>query len=207
MTLRAVITTLLFVPFISLSVNATTPGADEVVKTTSEQVLEKLTGQKAELEAHPDRLYGLVNELIVPHFDFSSMSKWVLGKNWKQATDEQRQQFVEQFKNLLVRTYAKTLLEYSDEKITYLPVENNPGSNLVIVKTVIQQPSGAGTLPIHYRMHVSGGEWKVVDVAVDGVSLVSTYRGSFGSEIRKNGLDALIVKLAERNDKLETNIE
>ena len=207
MTLRAVVTLFLFVPLFSLSVHATTPGAEDVVKTTSNQVLEKLAGQKAELEAHPDRLYGLVNELIVPHFDFSSMSKWVLGKNWKQATADQRQQFVEQFKNLLVRTYAKTLLEYSDEKINYLPLEDNPRSNLAVVKTEIQQPSGAGTLPIHYRMHISGGEWKVVDVAVDGVSLISTYRGSFGSEIRKNGLDALIAKLQERNDKLETNIE
>lgn len=207
MTLRAVITTLLFVPLFSLSVHATTPGAEEVVKTTSEQVLQKLIQEKEELAAHPDRLYGMVNQLIVPHFDFSSMSKWVLGKNWRNATPEQRQQFIEQFKNLLVRTYAKTLLEYSDEKITYLPLESNANSNLVVVKTEIQQPSGAGTLPIHYRMHISGGEWKVVDVAVDGVSLVSTYRGSFGSEIRKNGLDALIAKLAERNDKLESSIE
>ena len=207
MTLRAVITTALLVPLFSLSVHATTPGAEEVVRTTSDMVLQKLLQEKAELTEHPERLYGMVNQLIVPHFDFSSMSKWVLGKNWRQASPEQRQQFVEQFKNLLVRTYAKTLLEYSDEKITYLPLESNANSNLVVVKTEIKQPSGAGTLPIHYRMHISGGEWKVVDVAVDGVSLVSTYRGSFGSEIRKNGLDALIAKLAERNDKLESNIE
>jgi len=179
-----------------------TPNADEVVKSTTDQVVERLRGQKAELDSHPERIYEVIHELVVPHFDFQSMSKWVLGSNWKAATDDQRSAFVSQFRTLLVRTYAKALLEYSDEEIRFFPVESDPKSNLVVVRTEVNQPGGGSAIPIQYRMHVSGGEWKVVDVSVDGVSLVSTYRGSFASEIRKSGLDALIAKLSERNEKV-----
>ena len=185
--------------FASSYVNATTPSAEEIVKTTADQVIDRLVAQRTELDAHPEKIYSLIDELIIPHFDFISMSKWVLGKtNWNSANQQQQEQFVNEFRVLLVRTYAKALLEYSDHEIKYLPIETNPNSNIAVVKTEIQQP-GANAVPINYSMHVSGGEWKVVDVAVDGISLVATYRGSFASEIRKNGMDALINKLAERN--------
>ena len=185
--------------FALYNVNATTQSAEEIVKTTSDKVIERLVAQRAELDVHPEKIYSLINELVIPHFDFVSMSKWVLGKtNWNGADQKQQEQFVNEFRTLLVRTYAKALLEYSDHEIRYLPIESNPNSNIAIVKTEIQQP-GANAVPINYSMHVSGGEWKVVDVAVDGISLVATYRGSFASEIRKNGMDALINKLAERN--------
>lgn len=185
--------------FAFVNVNATTQSAEEIVKTTSDKVIERLVAQRAELDVHPEKIYSLINELVIPHFDFVSMSKWVLGKtNWNSADQKQQDQFVNEFTTLLVRTYAKALLEYSDHEIRYLPIESNPNSNIAVVKTEIQQP-GANAVPINYSMHVSGGEWKVVDVAVDGISLVATYRGSFASEIRKNGMDALITKLAERN--------
>lgn len=181
------------------NVNATTESAEEIVKTTSDKVIERLIAQRADLDVHPEKIYSLINELVIPHFDFVSMSKWVLGKtNWNGANQKQQDQFVNEFRTLLVRTYAKALLEYSDHEIRYLPIESNPNSTIAIVKTEVQQP-GANAVPINYSMHVSGGEWKVVDVAVDGISLVATYRGSFASEIRKNGMDALINKLAERN--------
>jgi phospholipid transport system substrate-binding protein len=177
---------------------ATTKSAEEVVKVTADSVIARLTTERAELEAHPEKLYSLINELVIPHFDFVSMSKWVLGRNWRDASEAQQEQFVGEFRTLLVRTYAKALLEYSNETINYLPVENNPDSNIVVVKTEIHQP-GTKPVTINYSMHVSGGEWKVVDVTVDGISLVATYRGSFASEIRKSGMDALIAKLTERN--------
>ena len=181
------------------NVYAATPSAEEVVKVTADRVIERLTAERAVLEEHPEKIYSLINELVIPHFDFVSMSKWVLGKiNWTNANGGQQEQFVNEFRTLLVRTYAKALLEYSEQQIIYLPVENNPSSNIVTVKTEIQQP-GSKPVPINYSMHVSGGEWKVIDVVVDGISLVATYRGSFASEIRQNGLDVLISKLAERN--------
>lgn len=177
---------------------ATTKSAEDVVKETADSVIARLSAERAELEAHPEKLYSLINELVIPHFDFVSMSKWVLGRNWRDASVDQQDQFVNEFRTLLVRTYAKALLEYSDEKINYLPVVNNPDSNIVMVKTEINQ-SGTKPVSINYSMHISGGEWKVVDVTVDGISLVATYRGSFASEIRKSGMDALIAKLTERN--------
>lgn len=183
---------------------ATSRSADEVVKVTADKVLERLDAERAELEAHPQKLYALINELVIPHFDFVSMSKWVLGRtNWKSANTGQREKFVGEFRTLLVRTYAKALLEYSNQEITYFPIENNPDSNIVVVKTEISQP-GTKPIPINYSMHASGGEWKVIDVVVDGISLVATYRGSFASEIRENGLDVLITKLAERNTSATT---
>lgn len=179
--------------------------AQEVVMTTADQVIARLVAERADIEANPHKLYSLINELVIPHFDFLSMSKWVLGKtNWKAASADQRDKFVNEFRTLLVRTYAKALLEYSDEEIVYKPVTSNPDSNIVVVETEVKQ-AGGNNVPIDYRMHASSGEWKVVDVAVDGISLVSTYRGSFAAEIRKNGIDSLIAKLQERNTNL-TNV-
>jgi len=179
--------------------------AQEVVMTTADQVVARLVAEREDIEANPGKLYSLINELVIPHFDFLSMSKWVLGKtSWRSASEGQREQFVNEFRILLVRTYAKALLEYSDEEIVYKPVETNPESNIVTVETQVKQ-SGGNLIPIDYRMHTSGGEWKVVDIVVDGISLVATYRGSFAAEIRKNGIDSLITKLTERNSSL-TNV-
>ena len=180
---------------------ATEQGAGEVVKHTIDAVLERLAADKQALASHPERVYDLVDELVIPRFDFVSMSRWVLGSStWKKASETQRQVFAGQFKTLLMRTYAKALLEYSDEEIKYLDAVSRENSRLVTVKTEMQ--GSGGPVPLDYRLHISGGEWKIVDVSVDRISLIATYRGSFRSEIKKNGLDALIARLVERNEKL-----
>ncbi len=172
--------------------------AQEVVKSTANEVLERLREEQQELKANPEKIYSLVYEMIIPHFDFKSMSKWVLGRNWRGASEAQQEQFAKEFQTLLVRTYAKALLEYADQEIEYAPVHDDPDSRLVTVKTEVQQ-SGADSIPINYKMHQVNGEWKVVDVSVNGVSLVSTYRGSFASEVRRGGMESLLSKLEERN--------
>jgi phospholipid transport system substrate-binding protein len=178
---------------------------EAVVKQTADGVINRIESQRSVLEENPEQVYDLVNELVIPHFDFISMSKWVLGKNWKTASEAQRNEFIEQFKTLLVRTYARALLEYSGQAIKYFPVEQNPKSNLAVVKTELTS-SGAQPFPVAYRMHQKDEVWKVVDVAVDGVSLVSTYRGSFATQIKKNGFDALIKQLSDKNAKLASRI-
>ena len=183
---------------------AVTQTAEEVVKTTATQVIDRLKADREALKVKPELIYGLVDELIIPHFDFRSMSKWVLGQNWKKATAAQQESFITQFRTLLVRTYAKALLEYSDNKITYYPMTSAPDSNLVVVKTDVTQ-TGSTKIPINYSLHLKDDEWKVVDVAIDGISLVSTYRGSFASEVRTNGLDALIQQLIDKNEKIAIN--
>jgi len=122
--------------FVFNTAQATIQSAEEVVISTADAVLARLATEREALDADPGKIYGLVNEIVIPHFDFVSMSKWVLGKkNWRGASKGQRDKFVEEFRTLLIRTYAKALLEYSDEEIVYLPVEKNPDSNLVVVKT------------------------------------------------------------------------
>ncbi|MEJ2760907.1 MAG: ABC transporter substrate-binding protein [Gammaproteobacteria bacterium] len=175
----------------------------EVVRTTSNQVINRLTSEKKQLQADPGRLYNLVENLVAPHFDFVSMSRWVLGRNtWDSATEKQRQEFIEQFKTLLIRTYAKALLQYSDEPIKYYPAQANPGAKMVMVKTEVEQSGGAGSIPIQYRMHLENGQWKVVDVVVDSTSLIITFRGEYNSLVNRIGLDALIKRIAEKNKHL-----
>ena len=202
MKLRAAIITILVMPVLLYQAHASTDEALEIVKTTSNKVIERLSSEKAELEKHPERLYGLIDELVLPHFDFPIMSRWVLGKQWNLTPVEKQNEFIEQFKTLLIRTYAKALLEYSGQSIVYLPPVSNPDSNLIIVKTEVAGDGSTHNIPINYRMHTSGGHWKVIDISIDGVSLVGTYRGEFSSEIRKNGVDSLIRKLTERNSEL-----
>lgn len=191
---------LMALSLLATSVVASAHPAQDVVRNTADEVLERLRGDKEDLKENPEKIYALVYELIIPHFDFKSMSKWVLGRNWRSATEAQREQFTQEFQTLLIRTYARSLLEYSDQEIKYAPVQDDPESNLVTVKTEVKQP-GAQSIPINYTMHMVDGEWKVVDVSVNGVSLVSTYRGSFASEVRRGGMETLLSKLAERNAK------
>jgi phospholipid transport system substrate-binding protein len=143
----------------------------------------------------------VVEEYILPHFDFERMSQLVLGKNWRNANPEERQQFVEEFRLLLVRTYATAMLKYSDQKISYLPDRGKPGEGDVVVQTEIEQPGGP-PIPIDYSLHRKGDAWKVYDVKIDNVSLVVNYRGTFAGEIRNGGsVGALISKLRERNQQ------
>jgi len=178
---------------------AATPSPEEVVRSTATDVIERIKVDRDALRANPNRLRELVDQTIVPHFDFPRMAQWVLGKYWNDAAQDVQTKFIDEFKHLLVRTYATALLEYSNQVITYYPAEASASGKMVTVKTEVGQP-GTTPIPILYRMHVKDGNWKVFDVAVDGVSLISTYRASFASEIRKGGLDGLIDTLAARNE-------
>lgn len=170
----------------------------EVVRSTSEQMLDRLRAERSLIEAEPARLYGLVEDIVLPHFDFRRMAQWVLGKYWRRATPEERERFTSEFRTLLVRTYSTALLDYTDQEIHYLPLKLPEGASDATVRTEVVQPGGP-PIPIDYRMYWDGSEWKVYDVAINGVSLVANYRSTFAAEIRQRGLDALIARLAERN--------
>ncbi|GBE10705.1 putative phospholipid-binding protein MlaC precursor [bacterium BMS3Bbin12] len=184
---------------VASGVDHTTPEA--MVKRTGDELLARLRKDHAQLKAHPDRIYGLVSDLLLPHFDFTTMSRWVLGRYWRTATPAQRKQFVNEFRTVLVRTYATALLEYRNQRIRYLPFHGDVASGDVTVRTVVLQPGGRG-IPIDYRLDRRDGRWMIYDVSVDGVSLVMTYRGSFASEIRRIGMDGLLNKLRRRNRQL-----
>lgn len=185
---------------------ATAAAADaaEVVRTTTDKVLARIQSEKSELRTDPAKMYRLVSEMIFPHFDFGIMSQWVLGEHWTGADDGTRENFVEEFRKLLVRTYATALLEFSDQEITYPPIEQRGKANTALVKQQISAP-GSESIPIIYRLHNKSGDWKVFDVSVDGVSLVKTYRASFGSMIKNGGLPGLIDSLSSKNQQYSSN--
>ena len=170
----------------------------EMVQQTAEQMLTKLRDERKVIDEHPGRIYELVDEIVLPHFDFERMASWVLGRYWRTASPHQRQAFVEQFRTLLVRTYAKSLSSYTDDKINYLPFRGSPGQTEVKVRTEVDQPGGF-PIPIDYDLYLKGDEWKVYDVTIDGVSLVTNYRTTFANQIRQDSLDKLISSLADRN--------
>jgi len=172
----------------------------ELVQQTSVKMIDAIKKNRDAIDKDKNRLFDLVEEIVLPHFDFERMSKLVLGKYWRRASDEQRREFTAEFRFLLVRTYATAMLEYTDQKITYLPMRADPGASEVVVQTEVDQDGGF-PIPIDYKMFKNDqGQWKVYEVAIDGVGLVINYRSSFATEIRgKEGLDGLIKTLKQRN--------
>lgn len=178
------------------STETATPEA--LVRDTSSRMLVALKQEKDVIEQDQGRLYDLVAEIVLPYFDFQRMSRLALGKYWRKATPEQQQRFVEQFRVMLIRTYGNALVEYSDETIVYLPVLAKQNAKVVTIRTEIELAGGM-PLQIHYDMFNSSAGWKVYDIAINGVSLVTNYRTTFGSIVRKSGMDDLIKQLAARN--------
>jgi phospholipid transport system substrate-binding protein len=177
------------------------PSAQALVKDTSERILAKLREENETIEHNPARVYELVDEIVLPHFDFAKMSSWVLGRYWRKASPEQKQRFTNEFRQLLVRTYSKALADNKDSEIIFHPLRAEKDAKDVIVRTEVEQDSGF-PLEITYSMYLDKqGAWKVYDVNIDGISLVANYRTSFSNEIRQSGLDELIAKLEKRNQQ------
>lgn len=174
-----------------------------LVEAASNQMLIKLKKEHELLQREPNRLYEMVNEIVLPHFDFQYMSQMVLAKHWRRAKSDERIAFTAEFKMLLVRTYATSLKAYTDQELIYLPFRPGKNAALALVRTEVEQPGGF-PIPIDYKLHDKGNGWKVFDVIIDGVSMVANYRSSFAKEIRKAGLPNLIDTLAARNKKAQS---
>jgi len=172
----------------------------DVVKTTSDQALEQMSSREEELKASPDKIYELVEHIVLPRFDFERMSTLVLGKYWRRAKPEEKSAFTLAFREMLVRTYAMALLSYSGEEIVYLPSHDADNASRVKVNTQVAA-TGAAPIPISYSLHQVADDWKVFDVTIDGISLVSNYRSSFSTKIKRYKLSGLIAKLEKRNKR------
>jgi phospholipid transport system substrate-binding protein len=151
-----------------------------------------------QIKEDPDLVYGLVHEYILPHLDEVTIAKLALGKNWRVATREQKLEFINEFRDLLIRTYGKSLSEFSDQQINYFPVRMEKGEEKVVVKSEVIQPGGP-PIPVAYRMRIKDDAWKVYDLSIDGVSLVTSYRGTFDQEVRKGGIEGLLKYLKDKN--------
>jgi len=188
---------LMIVPFLAAA--EANIGPNELVKKTAETIIQQIKLEQTQIDENPEYLFKLVDAVVLPHFDFEKMSKWVLGKHWRKADSAQREQFVDEFRQLLVRTYAKALVDNVDQPVEYLPLRAKQGASDVTVNTEIPQDGGF-PIPINYSMYQTDNGWKVYDVDIDGISLVANYRTSFASEIRRSGIDGLIDKLASRSE-------
>lgn len=171
----------------------------DIIKSITDKVLSRVESDKEQLRDNPGEMYNLVSDLVFPNFDFTVMSRFVLGSYWDEAEVKQKGEFIDQFRKLLVRTYASALLEFSNQTIEY-PSEKNvvKEKTAKIVQEVITQ---GDSVTVVYRLHNNKDKWMAFDVSVSGVSLVKTYRGSFMSIIETEGLEQLINSLKEKNKK------
>lgn len=175
---------------------------DELVRQTTNELLSKFTQNREALKADKEKLFAMVNEIVVPHFDIDRMSRYVLGKYWRDATDEQKKQFIEEFKTQLVRTYGTALFEYTGEQdIIYKPFHHEEGDRQAIVSTEVPRPDGPN-IPVEYKMINNDGKWQVYDVVIENLSTVQNYRAQYGTVVNARGLDGLIASLTEKNQKL-----
>lgn len=176
---------------------------DALVRGVATEVLEIVKRDQDIQGGDTRKVIALVEEKILPHFDFTRMTALAMGLNWRKASAEQKARLTDQFRTLLVRTYSTALTKYRDQTIEYKPVRAQPGDKDVTVRSMIMQP-GAEAITIDYSMEKTAASWKVYDVTVAGISLVTTYRDAFSQEVRKAGVDGLIERLAEKNRQLET---
>lgn len=171
---------------------------DVLVKSTAQDVLAIIKQDKEIQSGNSKKVLDLVEAKVLPHFDFNRMARLAVGRHWPKATPAQQQALTGEFRTLLVRTYSNSLSSYKNQVIDYKPLKLLPEDTDVTVKTVVNQPGGL-PIPIDYSLEKTANGWKVYDVAVDNVSLVTNYRTSFSSEIQSKGIDGLIKTLSDKN--------
>ena len=188
--------------FVSLFVGVGNANAelapDVLVKQTADDVLTIIKNDREIQAGNQQKLYAVIEEKILPNFDFDRVCRMVLGKNWKSATPEQQAIFQKEFRSLLLRTYSSALSKYKDQVIEYKPMRYEVDEKNVSVKTQILQ-SGGQPIAVDYSLVKGATGWKVYDIVIESVSLVTNYRSQFSNEIRQNGLDSLNKKLVDKN--------
>lgn len=170
---------------------------DAMIKNVTGEIIELIKTDKAIQAGDQKRIQEVVEGKILTHFDFTKMTASAVGRDWRSATPEQKTQLTREFQTLLVRSYANSLSQYKNQTVDVKPFKASADPE-VTVKTEVKQP-GAKPVPIDYDLHKVGGEWKVFDVYVAGVSLIANYRDSFGQEVKASGIDGLIKSLRDKN--------
>ena len=175
---------------------------DALIQRLSNEVIDAIKADKAIQAGDLQRINTLVDAKVMPHVNFERMTASAVGRYWRQATPEQQKRLQDEFKTLLVRTYAGALTQVRDQTVQLKPMRSSPGDNEVVVRT---QVIGRGEpIQLDYRLEKAGSDWRIYDVNVLGVWLVDQYRNSFAQEIGSHGIDGLIAKLAERNKSAGT---
>jgi len=182
----------------STPVTAADTPPDVLARTTTQEVLAILKQDKEIQSGNLNKVYQLVEAKILPNFDFNRMTQLAVGKHWPRASPKQKQALVTEFRNLLVRTYSSSLTAFTNQTVDFKPMTLKPDDTDVTVRSEIRQPGGQ-PIPIDYAMYKTAFGWKVYDVSIDGVSLVTNYRASFASTIRQSGIDGLVKTLADKS--------
>ena len=183
------------------SAQTETKAPDALVKEVTLEVVELVAKDKEIKSGNRAKLIEVIEAKVLPHFNFTAMTMLAMGQSWRQATPEQKKQLIDQFRTLLVRTYASALAAYSDQKLEFRPLRARPSDTDVIVNVRVLQ-RGAQPIPIDYSMEKTASGWKAYDVMVGGVSLVANYRTEFNAIVRQQGIDALIQTLEQKNGAL-----
>ena len=173
---------------------------DGLIMGTVDQVLEIVRKDKS-IVNDQQRLYKLVDACILPHFDFTRMTQLAVGRPWRSASNEQKAALTAEFRDLLVRTYTKTFSTYSEPKVDLKTVRAQSETEAT-VQTEIRIPDGR-VVAVNYEMRKGAFGWKVFDVVVEGISLVTSYRNSFADQIQLDGIDGLIRSLKEKNQSAQ----
>jgi len=206
----------LFTLIIALLINgnshANAPAPDKMLKSATKTMLRSINENRAEIKQSPDKLTSLVEKIILPHLDFIAASKLVMGKYWRRAEKEQKIKFIRQFRTLLLRFYSSALAEYlsindkilDENLIHYFPIEIAEGETSLTVRAELKPDSGKN-VPIYYRVHLTKKGWKIYDVSVEGISMITTYKNNFATQFKNEGIDALIASLKEKNKEMLAN--
>jgi phospholipid transport system substrate-binding protein len=178
---------------------------DALIKTVSEDVLTIVRKDKDIQSGSTKKAMELVEAKVLPYFNFVHMTQLAMARDWRQATPAQQKTLTDEFHALLVRTYSKALTEYKNQTIDYKPFKMQATDTDVKVRTEIKQPGGK-PIQLDYYLEKQDKGWKVYDIEVGGISLITNYRESFASEVRQNGIDGLIKSLQAKNKSGEATV-
>jgi len=171
---------------------------EQLIRSVTNEVLEIVRKDKDIQTGNTKKAIELVEAKVLPYFDFNHMTRLALARDWRQASPRQQNTLADEFRTLLVRTYSKALSEYKNQTVEFRPFKMQPGETDVKVRTQIEQ-AGAKSIGLDYYLEKQANGWKVYDIEVGGVSLITNYRGEFSTQVREGGIDGLIAALKAKN--------
>jgi phospholipid transport system substrate-binding protein len=174
------------------------PAPQELIQKVSQDLLRELDAHRAMYTKDQQKLRGLVDKHLLPNFDVDYSARLVLGKNWRTATADQRQRFIDAFYQSLMRNYGDAILEFKADRLKILPFRGDLASGSATVRTEITRDNGT-PVPVNYSLRATPEGWKAWDVTIEGISYVKNYRTDFGAQAEKEGLEAVIKRLETQN--------
>jgi phospholipid transport system substrate-binding protein len=169
-------------------------GPQELMDSVAKRMLGALDENRAAIRKDPARVYPIVNEILLPHFDTDYAAQLVLAQHWRTASPEQRRRFVDALYTALLKTYGGALSDFTADRLKILPFRGDPAATQATVRTVVTRANGQ-EIPVDYRLRKTANGWKAFDVIIEGISYVRNYRNDLGSEVSQKGLDAVIARL------------